>query len=736
MEMSSSTPKRLRKTRLAEVIPLILGCVGSPYALAQLTPPPPPISTYAGDPGLPGNAASWRTAEFQRDVGMASVSAEYAYAAGFAGQGVNVGLVDSGVFQGHWLEHSAYPPSGVANGPTRYYAVDATGGTTGFTSGFYNQSYNDTHGTHVSGTVGATRDGSTAATNMHGVAFDADVYMGNTHKTDGVLYGLRPANATAAQTLDNAYLGNVYRAFITKPTANGVPLRYVHSSWGSQPSTENYNTYDPPPGGPASFGVKNSFLYLNLPEGVPDANGNTSHWLNGALDAVKAGLLIQFSAGNGGYNNPTPRGCAPYFLPYLEGSWYTVSGLTTTGRTFNADGSVLVPGTNTFNRCGIAKWSCVSAPSNSINSTTVTVTGGVPTATYGSASGTSMAGPHSAALLGLVMNRFPYMSNSQALYTMMTTARQNATTNDAAGNLVSPNPTQGQMVSVPDSRNGWGTPNMKDAFKGPGQFIGRLNIDTHGYNDVWSNNITNVAMDYRKTEDDAEGAAWDAQVIAKGWQNGPPAGSSQNDVNDYNIGITRAQARATRIYAGGLSKAGTGNLYLMGNLNVPGATQVSGGKLGILGTHSSAASVSGGTLVGTGNIQGALSVLGGTLSPGVGPDDAASIQNFTLPTGNVLNASTVKMGPAASYVATIRSASDFTQLRTTGAAAVGGNLLVSLSGSLPAGTVITIIHSDTSILGTFKNLPQGATFTVGAQQFAISYTGGNVTLTAQGGAPT
>ena len=87
--------------------------------------------------------------------------------------------------------------------------------------------------------------------NMHGVAFNADVYLGNTHKTDGVLYGDLPATATAAQTPDNAYLANVYRAVNAAATANGQPIRIITSSWGSQPNTENYNTYDTPPGSPA-----------------------------------------------------------------------------------------------------------------------------------------------------------------------------------------------------------------------------------------------------------------------------------------------------------------------------------------------------------------------------------------------------------------------------------------------------------------------------------------------------
>src|SRR5262249_44282558 len=152
-----------------------------------------------------------------------------------------------------------------ANGVNRWISVTADGGTTGPTPGFYNQNYNDSHGTHVSGTVAARRDGGTAAlevtpaqpvaSNMHGVAFNAFVSFGNTHKTDGVLYGLLPANATVAQTLDNAYLQNVYPAVAASVSPTGAPVRIIHSSWGSQPSTENFNTYCPPAGGPQSFGV-------------------------------------------------------------------------------------------------------------------------------------------------------------------------------------------------------------------------------------------------------------------------------------------------------------------------------------------------------------------------------------------------------------------------------------------------------------------------------------------------
>jgi subtilase-type serine protease len=548
MESAVSLPKRLRKTRLAEVIPIVVGCLATPYAAAQLTPGPAPISSYAGDPGTAGNTASWRTAEFLRDWGMRAVGADDAYAQGYAGQGSNIGVIDSGYFLGHVTEHAANPAG--ASG-TRFYSVDTTGGTTGPTPGFYNQAFNDTHGTHVSGTVGASRDGRTSGgtptvsgNNMHGVAFGADLYNGNTHKTDGVLYGLLPANANAASTPDNAYIGNIYRAANVVPTANGKPVRVITSSWGSQPGTENYNTYEtPPPPATQTFGLKKAWMFLSTPPGVPDANGKTDHWLWGAIEVARTGTIIQFTAGNGGYANTTPRGSATYFMPELEGRWYTTSAITTTGQTFNADGSILVPGQQTFNQCGVAKWGCVTAPGSAINSTTVTVSGGVPTATYGSASGTSMAGPHSAAVLTLIMQRFPYMTNEQALYTMYTTSRQNNTINNAAGTAIT-NPERGLMVKVPDNRNGWGTVNLKDAFKGPSQLLGRFIVNTQGYNDVWSNDITNLAMNARKAEDDAEAAAWAATKTARGWNNGFPGGDA-NDLADYQIG-NRSGSRPQR----------------------------------------------------------------------------------------------------------------------------------------------------------------------------------------------
>ena len=146
-----------RKTRLAALMPVVLACLAVQSATAQLSAPPPPINSYVGDPGLSGDPASWRTPEFLRDAGMLSIGAEFAYAAGYSGTGMNVGVVDSGFFAGHMREHGSLATNYAIG--DRYFGVIAQGGDTEPTSGEYNQAFNDSHGTHVSGTVGASREG-------------------------------------------------------------------------------------------------------------------------------------------------------------------------------------------------------------------------------------------------------------------------------------------------------------------------------------------------------------------------------------------------------------------------------------------------------------------------------------------------------------------------------------------------------------------------------------------------
>jgi autotransporter-associated beta strand protein len=732
-EAGVATTKHRKTALIAALtsIAVVPGLVAQP-AMAQVSKPAP-IESYEGDPGRLGDPASWRTPEFVRDEGLVSIGAEFAYAAGYAGGDTNIGMVDSGFFAGHVREHGSLD-TGYAVGD-RYFSVVAQGGETGPTPGFYDPAFNDSHGTHVSGTIAASRDGvgetqpEGPAANMHGVAFNSNVYSGNTHKTDGVFYGLVPPDATAAQTPDNGYLGNVYRAVSRAKTANRKPIRIITTSWGSAPPTENYNTLEPPPGAPASFGLNAAWRYISTPDGVADANGNTVHWLNGAIEAARSGKVLQFTAGNAGVANPTARAAAPFFRPDLEGRWYTTSGINPTiGRTFNPDGSVLVPGQQEFNQCGVARWSCVTAPSRMINSTWVELVDGVPQPRYRAASGTSMAGPHSAAALALVMQRFPYMTNEQALYTMFTTGRQNNTINDAAGNAV-PNPGRGQIVQVPDARNGWHTVSLREAMQGPGQLLGPVDLDTRGHTDVWSNDISDVAIQAREQEDAAEAAAWAATKEARGWTNGLPPDASEIDRSDFAIGTRREQAREARVYEGSLTKRGHGTLFLAGDNTWQGTSTIRGGKLSVVGSHASPITVRGGALGGSGSVTDDVNVADGVLQPGVTAREAQHVGNGHVVPGDVLEVGgDVRIRDEGGLAVTISGDTGHTSVRAAGDLVLDGDLHIDAHGDLTRGTVLTIM-SGGSIRGEFDRLDEGDVVRANGHLFRVSYKNNSVTLT-------
>lgn len=581
---------RFRPTRLS-----LLLVAGFAAAAAQAQPT---VVTYPGDPGKPGDPASWRTPEFQRSFGLRAMGTEFAYAAGYAGLGIRIGLMDSGFF----FAHPDLPASRFT--PVTVNGVDNT----------WNRLYNDSHGTSVAGQVGASRDGN-ATTNIQGVAINAQIFMGNTLKGDGALFGIPQATQSVAQTIDQAYIANAYRAVAAVPGQ-----RIVGTSWGSQPNTEHYQTLLPTT---QLFGTTNltgragaygAWAYLT--------RGDT--WFSGALDAHKTGVAINFSNGNSGYVNSSARAGAAYFDPTLEARWTAVTGIretlnlngTAVGTTYNADGSVNVPGVQVYNQCGYAKWSCVSAPSVGSFSTNVTNIANGGTAGTGGFSGTSSAQPHATGALGIIMQRFGYMTNEQAVSVMRTTATQNATINDANGVQIV-NPNAGKIVQTPDDRNGWGTVSLKNAMNGPGQFMGNFAVDTQGQSDTWSNNISDVAIQARRAEDQAEAAAWEARKAEKGWTTTPPAAppappsaaadqqayyasAAVNDYTEYQVGMARQAAREGRVYEGSLSKLGAGTLALTGDNSFSGGTRIFAGGV----TAGSA------TAMGTGDVD----VFGGTFA--------------------------------------------------------------------------------------------------------------------------
>ncbi|MGE8354262.1 MAG: autotransporter domain-containing protein [Pseudomonas protegens] len=486
--------------------------------------------------GRSGDAASWHSAEYQQDWGLARMQASQAYAAGMTGAGVRIGALDSGFDASH-------PEAS----PNRYHPVTANGhyldGSPFGVSGVLN-SANDSHGTHVTGTMGAARDG----IGMHGVAFNAQVFVGNTNHNDSFLFGPGP---------DPRYFKAVYGALAD------AGVRVINNSWGSQPKDVSYQT----------LGDLHAAYAQHFQQDT---------WLDGAAEVSRRGVINVFSAGNSGYANASVRAALPYFQPDLEGHWLAVSGLDKNNQ-------------QKYNQCGIAKYWCLATPGAAITST-------VPGGGYATYNGTSMAAPHATGALALVMERYPYLDNQQALQVLLTTARQ----------------LDGALTQGPNSQVGWGVPDLGRAMHGPGQLLGEFNVNLGaGQGDRWRNGISDQALAQRQVEDRAEHLAWQQTLKDRGWEQGLGAGASQQDRTDYALGQARDAAAGQRVYQGSLIKSGAGWLVLDGDSSYRGPTRVDGGLLAVNGHLQSTVTVNaGGTLGGSGQVAGLTANAGATVAPG------------------------------------------------------------------------------------------------------------------------
>ncbi|UGX87645.1 autotransporter domain-containing protein [Phyllobacterium meliloti] len=427
-------------------------------------------------------AASWRTPEFLKDHALAGVRAEYAYAHGITGKGIKIGEVDSGILANHPQLQGQFTPLKVEG----TYGLDGDRydktekgkwiwkkGDKFSVSGNYDPLINDSHGTAAAGEMVGRRDG----LEMHGIAFDAHLYSANSGGTDNTLNG---------PTVDYEYFKEAYAVL----SRNAV--RVVNSSWGQAPDDSGEN---------------------NTPAGMV-RNYKTFSGKKTYLDSV-AEVSQQYSTiqtwanGNSRFNNPDTSSNLPYFRPEIEQYWISVTGVDKDGK-------------SDYDRCGVAKYWCMAGPTIDIYSTSVGRNGntydhghGKPddkiTAGYTPEyNGTSAAAPNVTTSLALVMQRFPYLDNSQArnlLFTTATHLTDKRVTND--------NP------NVPNDVFGWGRPNLEQAMNGPRQFLGRVeaNLSTQ-VNDIWSNDISQVALDQRKTEETKEKADWATKKASEGWQNG------------------------------------------------------------------------------------------------------------------------------------------------------------------------------------------------------------------------
>lgn len=549
--------------------------------------------------------ASWETDEYKADWGLTAMNSSTAYALGYTGAGVHVGVMDSGAllekhpdlagsrFHAVKVDGLAYGTSG-----NRYPQNTGTTSSTGaFTpesevpaDGNWDQKFNDSHGTHVTGTVGGNRDGS----EFHGVAFGADVHVANTGGNDNTNYGpfqdpkffYMTWNKTAEEL----------------NTANDGRGGFINNSFGTNTRIVDQKTTGPDGGStgvhlPVDTIQQVEYEYFLFKKYAPSMTGQALGWdddsstqydfVDAAYKAAKDNNVVQvFTTGNRDFKNPFYRPLYPYFNPEAEQNWIAVAGMK---RGTEAGTYTLY---STFNEAGLAKWWTVAAPGESIYGSKVNTTTGE--ATWGNSSGTSMAAPHVTGALAVLMQRYDQMDATQVRDVMLTTASHRNPDGSIFDGWTAK---EGQV----DERYGWGMPDLEKGMYGPGQLLGKFEYEmAAGSFDVWSNDISAEALKQRKAEEEA----WVKSVTTDGSTVDPSL------VGDYELGesvevvgleddsITEEEAKQWRTaylqkrvdaikarlesgdkYQGSLVKQGDGTLVMTGSNSYEGTTKVEAGTL-------------------------------------------------------------------------------------------------------------------------------------------------------------
>ena len=534
----------------------LLGIGVASLSLISMTQASPYVET-----GKAGQPNSWRSTEFKTDWGLGAINAQEAYAAGYSGKGIKLGIFDQAVYSQHPEFNSpnkviSLVTTGIREYTDPYIPVNAgdafrydgslsidSGGTFG------------AHGTHVGGIAAGNRDGG----QMHGVAYNAQIIVadnGDPGPEDGVILGND---------------GAVYKAGWDALMTSGA--RIINNSWGIGVPKEllKGGFYSALP----HFTVDDAQKQFD--QILPLLNTKSGGAYAGAIASARSGIVTIFGAGNNGnFNNPDAIAGLAKFVPDIASSWITVSGLEQ-----NPDTTSTIPYTfSSFStRCGYAASFCVSAPATMIYSSIVSGTQLDNVATgYAFYNGTSMAAPHVAGATAVLMERFPYMTGGQVASTLKATATD----------LGDPGI---------DELYGWGMINLKKAIDGPAMFIAD----------------SDIPQPLR-----IEGSYGTGQFVAD-----LPGIGTLIDAGTFTERRCTHTHCAFDVWRndisghGGLTKQGIGTLVLTGANTYSGPTLINQGRLAVNGSLRSAVIVNnGGTLGGNGLVAELTARRGSTVAPG------------------------------------------------------------------------------------------------------------------------
>ncbi|EPE2790342.1 S8 family serine peptidase, partial [Serratia marcescens] len=598
--------------------------------------------------GKAGDPASWRSSEFNAEWGLGAIHADQAYAAGYTGKGIKLGIFDQPVYAKHpefagenkvinlvteGIREYTDPYIPVKKGDTFRYdgtpSVDSDG-TLG------------SHGTHVGGIAAGSRDGGA----MHGVAFNAQIISaenGDPGPEDGIILGND---------------GAVYQAGWDALVASGA--RIINNSWGIG-ITEKFEEggYDP---AYPHFTVNDAQKQFDQIKQILGTKPGGAY--QGAIDAARSGVVTIFAAGNdGNLNNPDAMAGLAYFVPEIAPNWLSVASLQDPSN--SGDYSI-----STFSsRCGYTASFCVSAPGTRVYSSVIEGTSVENLTTgYAKYSGTSMAAPHVAGSVAVLMERFPYLNGAQVAEVLKTTA-----TDMGAPGI--------------DALYGWGMINLGKAINGPGMLA----------------TVEDIPEEFRIP--DPTGVAYgptqfvvDLPGVGAVLDKGKPTERVCSDV------LCGLDFWSNDISGhGGLTKQGIGTLVLTGNNTYAGPTLVNQGRLAVNGSVTSAVSVQSGGIVGGSGTLGSLTARdGGTVAPG-----------NSIGTLNV--AGNVSFEPGSRYAVEVGPNGQSDRIQSSGSATIGGgevavtlenspNLLTQSEVRSLLGQQYTILSAQQGVSGQFDTV--------------------------------
>lgn len=586
--------------------------------------------------GRTGDPNSWRSTEFNADWGLGAINAQEAYAAGYTGKGVKLGIFDQPVYALHPEFSGANKVITLVTSGIREYTdpyIPVKAGDAFLYDGSPSVGSNGklgAHGTHVGGIAAGSRDGGP----MHGVAFGAQIISadnGDPGPEDGIIRGND---------------GAVYKAGWDALIASGA--RIINNSWGIG-ITDRFDLSGRDPAYP-HFTVQDAQVQFNEIQTLLGTKPGGAY--DGAIAAARSGIVTIFAAGNDyNLNNPDAIAGLGYFVPEIAPNWMTVAALQRNPDTSSPDPYNI----STFSsRCGYTASFCVSAPGSRIYSSIISGTNANDLTTgYANYNGTSMAAPHVAGSMAVLMERFPYMTGAQVASVLRTTATD---------------------LGAPgvDSLYGWGMINLRKGIDGPAMFVTEQDIPEE----------FRIEGAYGSSQFVADLPGIGAIIDA-----GKPTERVCNDVH-CGLDVWRNDISGH----GGLTKQGIGTLVLTGANTYAGPTLVNQGRLAINGSLLSAVTVNdSGILGGNGSIAALTAKSGGTVAPG------NSI-------GTLQVAGDVTFEPGSTYAVELSPTSS-DQIIASGKAVIeGATVSLSLENSP---TLLTTSEAKT-LLGNQYNILQAA----------------------------